>query len=46
MKSCEVCKQKYAKPMLIVYGDIRALTENAFPTGPKNDGGGTGKTKT
>jgi hypothetical protein len=41
-----VSKQKYSKPTLVVYGDIRTLTENAAPTGPKNDGAGTGKTKT
>jgi len=38
-------KQAYEKPQLVQYGDIGTITRNVGGTG-KNDGGGTGKTKT
>jgi hypothetical protein len=38
-------RQKYDRPVVVVYGDIRAITRNVGGTG-KQDGGGTGKTKT
>jgi len=33
----------YESPRLVVYGDLRRLTEGA--TGPQRDGGATGSTK-
>jgi hypothetical protein len=39
-------KKQYSQPKFIQYGDIRELTANVTTTGVKNDGGGTGKTKT
>jgi hypothetical protein len=39
-------RQKYDRPVVVVYGDIRAITRNIGPTNGKNDGGGGGKTKT
>ena len=38
-------RKPYRSPVLEVYGNIRAITKNVGPTG-KNDGGGTGMTKT
>jgi hypothetical protein len=38
-------RQKYDRPVVVVYGDIRAITQNVGGTG-KQDGSGTGKTKT
>jgi hypothetical protein len=39
-------RQKYERPVVVVYGDIRDITRNVNPTSGKNDGGGGGKTKT
>ncbi len=41
-----VNRRPYQKPQLRHYGDIREITENVSNTGIKNDGAGTGKTKT
>ena len=39
-------KKPYQSPTLITYGDIRELTLNTALANPKNDTGGSGKTKT
>lgn len=38
-------RQKYERPVVVVYGDIRAITRTTGSTSAKNDGG-SGKTKT
>jgi len=40
-----VSRRKYAKPELVVYGDVRQLTESASATGSSNDGAGKGSGK-
>ena len=39
-------KETYRSPQVVVYGDIRAITQTATTTGKTNDMGGGGNNKT